>query len=436
MIGLTLRLGLLLSAAILLTALAVGCASWLSREPADARPRLPLPEQLSAIVHLLEQLPAAQRGLLQQALTSDGLSLSLVAAPAGRPAHPVRELPALSWMVSRYALALGDHAVSADLVDDADGLRLRLRTELHDGTPLSLEMRGDALRRLRDRPIVVLLGLALLITAGLATWGLRRQIRPIEQLADVMDRYGTPTAQALPPARGAPEVRRLHEAFGRASRRIEQLIDDRGTLFAALSHDLGTYLTRLRLRIELIGDDAQRQRAEQDIGHMATLLRDLLNIARLRTAPATEHEPLDFAGLLREELDAVDARADVRTIIRRLPDGPLTVRGNATLLRRLLANLLDNAAKHGGGVIDVTLDERDGELRLLIEDRGPGIPEAELAEVFEPFHRGDAARNLNQPGSGLGLAIVADAVRQHRGRISLSNRAGGGLRVSLSLPAD
>lgn len=439
MIGLTLRLGLLLLVAILLTALAVGGASWLSREPADARPRLPLPEQLSAIVNLLDTLPGEQRGLLQQALTSDGLSLSLVAEPSERPARPVRpvrDLPALSWMVSRYAVALGDRAVRVDLVEAPDGLRLRLRTALQDGTPLSVEMRGDALQRLRNRQTAILLGLALLVTAGVAAWGLRRQIRPIEQLADAMDRYGTPAAQALPAASGAPEVRRLHEAFGRACQRIEQLIADRSQLFAALSHDLGTYLTRLRLRIELIGDDSQRQRAEQDIGHMAALLRDLLNMARLRAAPAIEPEPVDLAALLNEELDALDARPDVQTITRRLPDGPLTMRGNAALLRRLLANLLDNAAKHGGGVIDASLTEQDGELRLQIEDRGPGIPEAELAQVFEPFHRGDAARNLDRPGSGLGLAIVADAVRHHRGHISLSNRAGGGLRVSLSLPAD
>lgn len=435
MIGLTLRLSLLLTAAIALTAMAVGGAYWLAREPADFRPSLPLPEQVSAIVAALELLPAAQRGVMQQALSSDGLSVSLLPAPADDSARPARELPAFSWMVSRYSIALGDRAVRAELVDAPDGLRLRLRTALRDGTPLSVEMRGDALRRLRSGQILVLLALALLVTAGIAAWGLRRQIRPIEQLANAMDRHGTPDARPLPAPGGAPEVRRLHEAFARFSQRIEQLIDDRSRLFAAISHDLGTYLTRLRLRIDLIGDESQRRRAEQDIEHMAALLRDLLGIARLRAAPLASSAVLDFTALLADELEALSLRQEVRAIRRRhWPEQPLLIQGNAALLRRLLANLLDNAAKHGGGLIEVALAEERGELLLSIEDRGPGIPEAELGQVLEPFYRGDAARNLDRPGSGLGLAIVADAVRQHRGHIELGNRQGGGLSVRLRLP--
>lgn len=435
MIGLTLRLSLVLAAAISLTAIVFGAAYLLNEDRDAPRFRAALPVQVGAIVETFEALPPAQRGLLQQALASDGLSISLSPPDTSAESESVRGMPALSWMVSRYTVALGNRKVEADLVNAADGRRLRLRTALSDGTPLSIEMRSDVLRRLRTRQASAVLAGVLLLTAVVSIWGLRRQIRPIEELARAMDRYGTDDERPLPPPRGAPELRSLHQAFQRASRRIEQLMDDRSRLFADISHDLGTYLTRLRLRIELIDDEVQRGRAEKDIDHMAAMLRDLLQAARLQSTPAAVFSELDFRELLSVELDAFGGRQEGGHIRRgRWPVAPVSIQGDAGLLRRMIANLLDNAVKHGGGRIDVELVEQGAELCLRIDDRGPGIPESERERVLQPFYRGDAARNLDRHGSGLGLAIVTDVVRRHRGRIQLRNRPEGGLAVSVWLP--
>jgi two-component system osmolarity sensor histidine kinase EnvZ len=212
--------------------------------------------------------------------------------------------------------------------------------------------------------------------------------------------------------------------------RIRSLVEGRTRLLAVVSHDVGTYLTRLRLRAEFIEDAEQRAKAVRDISEMQALLADSLALARLDQRDVPEGRA-DLIVVVRAQSNAF--AADGGQVRLSVDDEPLMVVGRDVVLGRLVANLVSNALKYGREA-DVGV-RRDGDAaELRVEDRGPGIPAAERERVLEPFFRLDNARNLDTPGSGLGLAIANDIVRRVGGSLRLSDREGGGLSVRVRLP--
>jgi len=229
---------------------------------------------------------------------------------------------------------------------------------------------------------------------------------------------------------GPDEVRVAARAFNQMQTRIRSFVDDRLRMLAAISHDLRGPITRLRLRAEQMAIDAETQRKTlADLDEMAQMVDSSLAFARDEAATEAS-QPVDVTALLATICDdAVDAghRADFAFEER------LVFEGRPLALKRLFANLVDNAVRYGrSAAARASVDAL--KLRVIVEDEGPGIPESEMENVFKPFFRVERSRNKRTGGIGLGLATARTIARAHGGDVSVENRPGGGLRAIVTLP--
>ncbi len=267
----------------------------------------------------------------------------------------------------------------------------------------------------------------------LAAWvGARWLSDPMRRLAGAARELGHNIHRAPLPEAGTLECREATRVFNQMQQHIRAQLEQRDQFVAAVSHDLRTPLTRLALRVESLQDAGDRQRFGRDIAEMDTMIRATLDYLR-GAADAEPWVTLDLAALVGSLVeDQQDADHDVAV---EPGDGMLIapLRAQASALRRCISNLLDNAVRYGGGArVRLTQDAQG--VCVVVLDRGPGIPEAELAQVLQPFYRVEASRNRNTGGVGLGLASASDIARQHGGSLQLSNRVGGGLQAELRLP--
>ncbi|OJT23064.1 two-component sensor histidine kinase [Archangium sp. Cb G35] len=284
----------------------------------------------------------------------------------------------------------------------------------------------------RGPMVLILAGTTLWMASG---WLARRLSRPLDTLAQAVQQLGEgkldTRVQLGRHATGEMSV--LADAFNEMAARIERQMADQRELLAAVSHELRTPLAHLRVLVELMRDAGGPERTadqmEREVVELDALVGELLASSRL-----------DFGQLTPRELDGKDlaARALERT---GLPAEALSVEapeaklvGDATLLGRALANLLDNARKHGQGVEALRLLERDGQLAFCVDDRGPGLQPGEETRIFAPFYRKDRGGEAREAGSlGLGLALVQRIARAHGGDTFAENRPGGGARVGFTL---
>lgn len=257
---------------------------------------------------------------------------------------------------------------------------------------------------------------------------IRNQVRPIERLADAMERFGRGEDSGAFRVRGAREVRGATRAFFDMRERIKRHIEQRSQLLAGVSHDLRTPLTRLKLQLALMAPSPEIEEAKRDLADMEETLDEYLAFAK---GSAEERpEQVDIAALTRD-LAAAAERGGVK--INLTSAEKQSAPGRARALKRCIANLIDNAAAHGDTLaIEVRGQERA--VLVVVDDDGPGIPEDLYEEAFRPFSRLDATRSRNQKGVGLGLAIARDVARSHGGDILLSPSPLGGLRAVLRLP--
>ena len=253
--------------------------------------------------------------------------------------------------------------------------------------------------------------------------------KPLRDLSAAADRVGRDTGPVRVPEQGPAEVRHAARAFNAMQERIRQLVEDRTQALAAVSHDLRTPITRLRLHAGFLDDAEVRDRIDANLDEMEAMVEATL--AFLREGRETEEpRPADLVTMLRTVCDeAADAGGDVAY------EGleTLVVPLRRVAVRRALANLVGNAAAYGGRA-RVTLRHEPGRAVVEVADDGPGIPEAELERVFEPFRRLEASRNRATGGVGLGLTIARRAVGAEGGTLRLANRPGGGLSALIALP--
>ena len=273
--------------------------------------------------------------------------------------------------------------------------------------------------------LIVVIG--ALIVAGASALVVRRLARPLSTAAQAVERFrGAERFEPLPEA-GPTELVTLAANFNAMARNVSELLSNRTTLLAGVSHDLRTPLTRMRFALELLPAEVPRtvvERIERNLTAMDELIADALRFAR-------------GAG---EEPQSVDFRSCVGDAVRRVSEEvpvawcgtpPSRVDLARGAFERVVANLVNNAQQHGGGArVRV---ECGGELVLHVLDDGPGIPEAERDKVFRPFYRLDASRARATGGSGLGLAIVHQLCHAHGWRVSMAAREGGGMDVSVAL---
>jgi signal transduction histidine kinase len=271
------------------------------------------------------------------------------------------------------------------------------------------------------------LGVLTILLAFVLYLMTRNITRPLSELAQAADAVGRGENQRLP-ERGSKELRDATRAFNTMQERLHRYLDSRTRVVAAMSHDLRTPLTRLRLRAEAIEDDDARTRFVTDIEEMSRMVTGALNMFKGLNdeEPAKQVIVDDLLAALQQEF----AEVDVRFAIEGHSNAPIL--GKEQSLKRCLSNLLHNAVKYGSNVIARVGDGDELVIRIL--DEGPGIPDEELERVFEPFYRVESSRNRDTGGTGLGLSIARDIVQAHGGSIVLRNRPEGGLEASVTLP--
>ena len=276
---------------------------------------------------------------------------------------------------------------------------------------------------------ILWMGGSSLILLGVAGIFLRNQVRSLRRLAAAADGFGKGRPVVFTKVEGALEVRQAAAAFIRMRDRIERQIRQRTEMLAGVSHDLRTPLTRMKLALALIGDDAVAAELNSDVAEMERLVNSYLDFAR---GEGTEIPVETDIGLLIEDIAAAARRDGTPLTVVPGPELILPVRPNA--LRRCLGNLIANARRYGKHVWLSTAPADDG-VDILIDDDGPGIPERERERVFRPFIRLDASRNQATGGVGLGLTIARDMARSHGGDIRLETSPFGGLRARIHLPS-
>jgi signal transduction histidine kinase len=282
-------------------------------------------------------------------------------------------------------------------------------------------------------PTQIFVQLALLTAVlGIVLYGMTRTItRPLSELAEAAEAVGS-GARRRPPLRetGAREIREATRAFNIMQERLHRYLDSRIRVVAAMSHDLRTPLTRLRLRVESIGDTRLRQRFTADLDEMTEMVNGALSLFRglNDNEPA---RPIDVGALLDElRRDFAETGGDVSIDGR--AEHPLVAKPHA--LKRCLTNLLTNAVTYGSKAT-IAVEQRDADLVIRVLDQGPGIPEDALEQVFEPFFRLEGSRNAATGGTGLGLSIARDIAQLHGGSLELHNRSPRGVEAVLRLPS-
>lgn len=252
---------------------------------------------------------------------------------------------------------------------------------------------------------------------------------PLQSLAAAADRIGVDPAAPDMPQTGPREVRLAAAAFNRMQARIKRLLNDRTQTLAAVSHDLKTPITRLRLRAHFVQDAELRRTIETDLDEMEAMLQSTLDFLR-GDALGEPIKTVDVATIIETVCDQlVDNGHDV--VLRADVPAPLSCRPLA--IKRALSNLVENAVKYGQRA-DVALVKQAEELIITISDDGPGIPADELDRVFDPFYRLETSRSRETGGTGLGLTVARSTIRAHGGDIRLANRDSGGLRATVTLP--
>jgi signal transduction histidine kinase len=282
-------------------------------------------------------------------------------------------------------------------------------------------------RPLRVIGLIVVTGITVALLAG---WTVRRLTRPLATLADAATGLATNLDRPPLPEAGPMEVSRAARAFNTMQRELKAYLETRSQALAGVSHDLRLPITRARLRLERVTDPAVKRSIESDLDEMERMIASTLDFLRAGTSGETPIR-LNLNALIEgvaDDMEALGAQVNVQGRC----DAPLVARPQA--LRRCLGNLMDNARQYGGGAIDVRVLDSAERVEIRIEDRGPGIPEADRERVFEPYVRLDPSRAKHTGGTGLGLAIARAIARAHGGDVTLADRAGGGLSVRLVLP--
>jgi signal transduction histidine kinase len=388
-----------------------------------------LAEHLLIARKLVDEKPPSARPALARELTTSRYEIRW--SPGLPPPPPVPDdLEAMYHQIVGWEPDLARAGLRLNLSSPgrgavtAGGLRLSDGSWLHFRTRQAIHIPDQIL----ERVVLAMVPAAVLILMG----GLlvRRTLLPLRRLALAADRVGSGSDpdEAVPEI-GPSEVRRVTGAFNRMHARIYQLIADRTQALAAVGHDLRTPLARLQLRADRIAEPEVRAAIEADVAEMSAMVASLLAYL----GGEDEVEPLamtDLAVLCATLCDDIADRGREGSY-----EGPahLELPLRRVTIKRALVNLVENALHYGDSVF-LSLAQEPDRIVLRVEDDGPGIPEASLVHVLDPFVRLDTARARDTIGLGLGLAIVAKAVAEHDGALTLTNRPLGGLRAEIVLP--
>ena len=370
--------------------------------------------QLAASLLAPASAPAeGQQAALDDLHTRLGLSLALydragrlLAATEGGPRLSQRRLERSGWRLSRRGPVW--------VVPLDDGRRLAVQHPY-------AEQRGG--------PHLLIVPVSIVVAFVLGAYPIARRLtRRLARLQRGVEQLGQGDLATRVAVEGRDEVAALARSFNQSAERIEELVKAHKMLLANCSHELRTPLARIRLGIERLAtgpDTATLAEVGRSIAELNALIEETLLASRLNALGALERiEDVDLLALAAEEAAHFD---------RTVEGEPVTVRGDPSLLRRMIRNLLENAGRHGGGATRVQVrDGGRGFAEVIIEDRGPGIADSERERIFEPFYRATAAGGTER-GFGLGLAIVRQIARAHAGDVTYAALEGGGSRFTVSV---
>jgi len=271
----------------------------------------------------------------------------------------------------------------------------------------------------------------MLIAVGVISGLLvRRMTAPLKQLSNAAEKLGTDVQAPAIPETGPEEVRRTAHAFNVMQNRIRNYVEDRTQMLGAIAHDLGTPITRLRLRAEFVDDPELSRKMLRDLDDMQHMVSSTL--AFIRDDSASEPaSTVDLGSLITRVCD--DFSDDGHDVMLMEIPRWILVDCRPVALRRAIGNLVDNAVKYGKSAKVSMVDDPDA-IRILIEDKGPGIPESRLEDVFQPFVRLEDSRNRETGGTGLGLSVARTILRAHGGDVLMRNQLSGGLCLEIRLP--
>lgn len=378
-------------------------------------------------VNMLDRLSPVERAGMLPLLRRRTFGYRLDAGEGGPPLADANARE----VAQRIGAALGPrYPLTANAVRGAPA-RFEMHSRLGDGTLVTVDVRPSVMPIARWLPYVLATQLVLLL---LCTWAaVRLATRPLQRLANAAQALRpTGEGERLQPG-GPKEVANAVDAFNAMQDRIARYMRERLQILASISHDLQTPITRMSLRVESMEGSPERDKMLEDLGQMQHLVRE--GIVYARSAHGGE-----------EAVVRLDVDAFLESLVSDYRDTgkPVTLTGRSGsqtstrlhALRRIVANLIDNALKYAGEAeVHVEVDAAK-RIRIAVRDRGPGIPDSELANVLEPFYRLEASRNRDTGGTGLGLAIAQQLAGAIGATLTLRNREGGGLDAVVQLPAD
>ncbi|MDB5765309.1 MAG: periplasmic sensor signal transduction histidine kinase [Collimonas fungivorans] len=434
---------------ILLTGILVAAAttSWLAenerRKSFKEFYEFRIAERVEQVVFSLDNVGPEMRSVVLQTSDNFGLEASMVKDTE----NAVNDNPSLTSLLK--ARLGGDRSI---LVDKQSDCKLHTRknfdfrrpeecqvvyVSLKDGTLLKLKLRmtrGPGAPPPARPPGMPYLSpyfaLFLLLIGGLAYFVAKMTARPIKHLAIAAGELGRDIDRPPLDETGPTEVRQAATAFNAMQARIKRQIQHRTHMLAAITHDLQTPLTRLRLRLEKVGEADLRRKLLEDLAVMQSMVREGLDLARSMDS-AEAMQKLDIDSLLDSVCaDAVDARQDVTLEGRTRA----SIMAQPNTLRRCLTNLVDNATKYGR-YARLLVAREGSDIVIRIRDGGTGIPAELLETVFDPFFRLETSRSRDTGGTGLGLTIARNIAENHRATLQLRNHPEGGLEATLRLPA-
>jgi protein-histidine pros-kinase len=393
-------------------------------------------ERIADFLHLLAALPPEQRAATVRALPSGLWRIE----PAESPSETVEYSPSFTAALAEAAGAgtrieaawRTRHRSCRDglercppirtlgaLVEFADGQRLRIEGTREPPPP----------RPPRGARFAADISVLAALLAALAWLASRLVTQPLRRLSAAAEAFGRDPEHPPMNESGPSEVQQAARTFNRMRERLRAHIEERTRILAAITHDLKTPLTRMRLRLEQCEDERLRARLEEDVAAMQALVSEGLELARsLDSGQAAQ--AIDLGALLESLCeDAAEAGGEAHYTG---PEGALVL-ARPEALRRAFLNLIDNALKYGGTAA-VSLERAGGGWQVRIRDSGPGIPEQHLGDVMRPFFRLESSRSRETGGTGLGLAIAANLLAAQGGSLSLRNHPEGGLEARVELP--
>ncbi|MCQ1570100.1 ATP-binding protein [Neorhizobium galegae] len=384
-----------------------------------------LENDLATSIAILDRLPASERADWLDRLSRGNYRLVLGPGLPGVPDMSGRG----AEITGKIEAAVGHRFPLRVESIPGDDRRLQGHLTLSDGSPLTIDVTPTGVMPIAEwLPYVFAIQMALLVVC---TWfAVRQAIRPLGDLAaaaDALDpnKKGPPLSEA-----GPSEVAHAARAFNAMRDRIAHYLEERVQILAAISHDLQTPITRMRLRADMADDSPERDKLVHDLGEIERLVQDGIAYARSAHGSGEKISRIDLASFIDSIAYDYQDTGKAVTVLG-VVQGTAFTKPHA--LRRILSNFIDNAVKFAGAA-EIGVERRsEGDIVIAVLDRGPGIPEDMLEAAMQPFFRLEQSRNRETGGTGLGLAIAQQLAAALGGSVRLYNRAGGGLAAEITI---